>query len=382
MAELISRLSTFPETIFSTMTRLAQERGAVNLGQGFPDDSGPESMLTLACEHIHAGNNQYSPGRGFSELRTAVANDRLRTYGQNFNPNTEVLITVGATEALTASILAFTEPGDEVILIEPYYDSYAAAIALAGGSLVPVSLLPDLRLDTQALEKAITERTRIIIINTPHNPSGMMLNKDELEAIAALAHTHDLLVISDEVYEKFPFGSRTHIPIATLDGMKERTITISSAAKMLNCTGWKTGWALATPEHINAILMVKQYLSFVGTSPVQPAIAHALNTESEWIHSLKDELEDKYTQLSQALREAGLKPLPTEGGYFVLADCGMDAQEFCLGPLLDAGIVGIPVTSFISSDIGQQRFKNIVRFAFCRSRKTIDAAIKNLEKLK
>ncbi|MDO4913465.1 MAG: aminotransferase class I/II-fold pyridoxal phosphate-dependent enzyme [Bifidobacteriaceae bacterium] len=371
MAELISRMTHFPETIFSTMTRLAQERGAINLGQGFPDESGPESMLRRAQEEIARGNNQYAPGRGFTELREAVAADR----GGFYDPETEILITVGATEGIAASILALVEPGQEVIVIEPYYDEYAAIIALAGANMVPVPLDENLRPDIPAIREAITPKTAALIINTPHNPTGIMFSLAELQAIADLAQEADLLVIADEVYEKFGFDGRRHAKIAELAGMKERTVTVSSAAKMLSVTGWKTGWVMATKEHIDAILMVKQYLSFVGVSHVQPAIAAALREEQEWIADLGRRIERRRDILRDALEKAGYPTYGAEGGYFIVADVGQDAEEFCLGELVDKGIVGIPVSAFVSSEVGKTRFSRLVRFALCRPDADIEAAV-------
>ncbi|MDO4910714.1 MAG: aminotransferase class I/II-fold pyridoxal phosphate-dependent enzyme [Corynebacterium sp.] len=352
------------ETIFSTMTRIAQQTGAINLGQGFPNEQGPASMLARAQEEIASGNNQYAPGRGFEVLRQAVAADR----GGFYTPD-EVLITVGATEGLAATILALTSPGDEVILIEPHYDAYAAVIAMAGATMIPVPMTPDFRPDIAAVAAAVGPRTRAILINTPHNPTGIMFTREETEAVAEIARRHNIFVISDEVYEKFPFDGRQHIPIATLPGMKERTITISSAAKMLRCTGWKTGWVMATPELIDAIVEVKQYLTFVGASPFQPAIAQALMEEQAWIGQAAASMQKRRDLLRRALEAAGYPTYGAEGGYFILAECDVDA-------MVDKGIVGIPVSAFVSS--GTTRFDNLVRFALCRSDEDIAKAARIL----
>ncbi|APT84687.1 pyridoxal phosphate-dependent aminotransferase [Corynebacterium aquilae] len=385
MTQLVRRLAGFDETIFATMTALANERGAINLGQGFPDSDGPASMLEEAQRQIAGGNNQYAPGRGFPVLREAIAADRKRTYGQEFDPQSEVLVTVGATEALTAAILALVEPGQEVIVLEPYFDSYEAAVALADAVMVPVALEPHegrFRVDEDLLRDAISSKTRMIVMNTPHNPTGTMFDDRDLSIISRLAVDHDLLVLSDEVYEKLPFDGRTHTPIAMLPGMRQRTITVSSAAKCFNATGWKTGWALAQPELIDAIVVAKQYLSFVGVSPLQPAVAKALNEEAEWTAELAVQLQKNRDALSQALRECGFGVCASEGGYYVVADTAPlgfeDAREFCLGPLLDAGVVGIPVSAFAKS-AHADRFRSLVRFAFCKDQDVMQEGIRRLQ---
>ncbi|MEZ2122071.1 MULTISPECIES: aminotransferase class I/II-fold pyridoxal phosphate-dependent enzyme [unclassified Corynebacterium] len=387
MSRLVSRLDHFPETIFATMTNLAVEKGAVNLGQGFPDGDGPRSMLDEAIRQIREGNNQYPPGRGFSGLRAAVAADRERSLGHRLDPNFEVLITVGATEAIAATVLALVEPRSEVIVIEPYYDAYAAAVALAGAKLVPVPLLPDVdsdtgwRLDHRALSSAVSTSTAMIIINTPHNPTGHVFDADDLGIIAELSCRHDLIVLADEVYEKLVYDGRTHTPIAMLPGMRERTVTVSSAAKCLNVTGWKTGWAMSTPEIIDAVTKAKQFLTFVGVGHVQPAVAHALDNEQAWIAGLRDDMQRRRDLLIDGLDRAGFRVKPCAGGYFVIADATplgvTDAAEFCTGALIERGVVGIPVSAFATSG-NTGHLDPLVRFAFCKREHLIRDAVARL----
>lgn len=387
MSRLVSRLDQFPETIFATMTNLAVEKDAVNLGQGFPDEDGPQSMLDEAVRQIRTGNNQYPPGRGFAGLRAAVATDRNESYGHSLDPDTEVLITVGATEAISATVLALVEPGSEVIVIEPYYDAYAAAVALAGAELVPVPLILDSAsdsgwsLDHDALGAAVSSTTSMIIINTPHNPTGHVFGDQDLETIADLARRNDLVVLSDEVYEKLLYDGRRHSPIALLPGMRERTVTVSSAAKCLNVTGWKTGWAMSTPELIDAVTKAKQFLTFVGVGHVQPAVAHALVNERAWIADLRDDMQRRRDLLMDGLDRAGFDVKACAGGYFVIADATpfgvTDAAEFCTGDLIDRGVVGIPVSAFATSG-NAGHLEPLVRFAFCKREELIRDAIARL----
>ncbi|HMR14197.1 MAG TPA: aminotransferase class I/II-fold pyridoxal phosphate-dependent enzyme, partial [Arachnia sp.] len=282
---VVERLREFGGTIFAEMTELALRHGAVNLGQGFPDWDGPARMLEIAREQVAAGNNQYPPGRGIADLRAAIAEDRATRCGQHFDPATEVLVTVGATEAIAAAILGLVEPGREVVLIEPYYDSYAAAVALAGATRVSVPLVRDGRrfvLDIDALRAAVGPKTAMIVVNSPHNPTGTILTDAELRAVAEVAVERDLLVLSDEVYERLTFDA-PHTPLASLPGMAERTVTVSSAAKTFNVTGWKVGWALAPKPLLDGVLAAKQFLTYVGGAPFQPAVAHALRHEQAWV---------------------------------------------------------------------------------------------------
>jgi N-succinyldiaminopimelate aminotransferase len=280
----VSRLRPYTTTVFAEMSALAARIGAVNLGQGFPDEDGPPALLKAAQDAIAEGANQYPPGIGIAPLRQAIAAHRWRHFGVEYDPDTEVLVTVGATEAIAAAVIGLVEPGSEVVLIEPFYDSYSPVVAMAGAHRVAVPLIPDGRgfaLDADALRRAVTPRTRALIVNSPHNPTGMVLSAAELAAIAEIAVAADLLVITDEVYEQLAYPSpkgRPHLPLAGFEGMAERTITISSAAKMFNCTGWKIGWACGPAQLIAGVRAAKQYLSYVGGAPFQPAVALALDT--------------------------------------------------------------------------------------------------------
>ena len=292
----VTRLQPYALTIFAEMSALAARIGAVNLGQGFPDEDGPPAMLKTAENAIAEGVNQYPPGLGIAPLRQAIAAQRKRRYGVDYDPDTEVLVTVGATEAIAATILGLVEPGSEVVLIEPFYDSYAPVVAMAGCHRVTVPVVPDGRgfaLDLDGLRRVVGPRTAALIVNSPHNPTGMVLHDDELTAIAEIAVEHDLLVITDEVYEHLVFDGLQHRPLASFPGMAQRTVTISSAAKMFNCTGWKIGWACGPADLIAGVRAAKQYLSYVGGAPFQPAVAQALNTEDAWVAQLRDSLQAK-----------------------------------------------------------------------------------------
>ena len=291
------RIRSATTTIFAEMSALAGATQSINLGQGFPDTDGPAFMLEEARAAIAGGLNQYPPGRGILPLRQAIAAHSSRTYGLSYDPETEILVTTGATEALAASILAFVNPGDEVIALEPFYDSYAASIELAGGRRVGVGLFgPDFRLDHAELAAAFTSKTKALLINSPHNPTGVVLDREDLAMIADLAVRHDVIVICDEVYEHLRFDNAEHLPLATFPGMRDRTVRISSAGKTFSATGWKIGWALATPQLINEITAVKQFLSYVSGAPFQPAIARALNEGDEWVEKARLDLQDRRDQ--------------------------------------------------------------------------------------
>jgi N-succinyldiaminopimelate aminotransferase len=389
-AMTVSRLQPYATTVFAEMSALAARVGAVNLGQGFPDEDGPPAMLKAAQDAIADGVNQYPPGIGIPALREAVAAQRKRKYDVDYDPATEVLVTVGATEAIAAAVLGLVEPGSEVILIQPFYDSYSPVVAMAGARRVVVPLVPDGRgfaLDIDALRRAVTARTRALMLNSPHNPTGTVLSRAELAAIAEIAAAADLLVITDEVYEHLVFDKHRHIPLAGLDAMAGRTVTISSAAKMFNCTGWKIGWACGPAELIAGVRAAKQYLSYVGGAPFQPAVADALNTEDAWVDALRDSLQDRRDRLSRGLAEIGFDVLDSAGTYFLCADprpLGYDdSTAFCAALPELVGVAAIPMTAFCDPAAGDwDRWNHLVRFTFCKRDDTLDEAIRRLGKLR
>ena len=384
---LVPRLRPFTTTIFAEMSALAVSTGAINLGQGFPDTDGPAAMLQVAREAIAGGHNQYPPGPGIPELRRAIADQRRRDYGQEFDSDREVLVTVGATEAIAAAILALVQPGDEVVLFEPYYDSYPAAVAMAGARAVAVPLRPDsagrFTFDPAELAAAITPATRVLMVNTPHNPTGTVFGTDELAAIAALAVEHDLLVVADEVYEYLTFDGVPHLPLARFDGMADRTVTISSAGKSFSTTGWKIGWACGPAPLIAAVRAAKQFLTYVGGAPFQPAIAHALRHEMGWVAGLRDELQRKRDRLCAGLAAAGFGVCRPQGTYFVMTDIrplgATDGMRFCLELPERAGVVAIPDDVFHDDPADGKPF---VRFAFCKRDEVIDEAVRRLAALR
>ena len=386
----VSRLRPYATTVFAEMSALAARVGAVNLGQGFPDEDGPPAMLKAAQDAIAEGINQYPPGIGIQALREAVAAQRKRTYGIDYDPATEVLVTVGATEAIASAVLGLVEPGSEVILIQPFYDSYSPVVAMAGARRVVAPLVPHGRgfaLDVDALRRAVTPRTRALMLNSPHNPTGTVLGEDELAAIAEIAVEADLLVITDEVYEHLVFDEHRHIPLAGFDGMAERTVTISSAAKMFNCTGWKIGWACGPAELLEGVRAAKQYLSYVGGAPFQPAVAGALNTEDAWVAELRKSLQHRRDRLTRGLTEVGFRVHDSAGTYFVCADprpLGYDdSTAFCAALPEQVGVAAIPLTAFCDPAAEDwTRWNHLVRFTFCKREDTLDEAIRRLGRLR
>ncbi|MEC3975394.1 pyridoxal phosphate-dependent aminotransferase [Amycolatopsis sp. H20-H5] len=382
---LVPRLQPFTSTIFAEMTALAVRHDAVNLGQGFPDTDGPAGMLEAAKNALFGGANQYPPGPGRPELRAAIAKHRLR-YGTEYDPDTEILVTAGATEAIAATLIALTEAGDEVIVIEPYYDSYAAAVAMAGASRSVVGLVEGadgrFALDLDGLRAAVTPRTRAILLNSPHNPTGTVFTQAELAAVAALCVEHDLIAITDEVYEHLVFDDARHIPLATLPGMRERTVSISSAGKTFNCTGWKIGWVCSTPELVSAVKAAKQFITFVSGGPLQPAVAYALNEEMGWAENLRTSLQSKRDRLAEGLAEAGFAVRPTAGTYFVCADVRplgfTDAAELAWELPERVGVAAVPIKVFTDHP---DEWKHLLRFAFCKRNDVIDEAVTRLRKL-
>jgi len=381
---LNSALAGMGTSIFAEMSALAVETGSVNLGQGFPDTDGPAEIARVAADAVLSGlGNQYPPGPGIPELRTAIAAHQKRFYGLDFDPETEVLVTAGATEAIAAAMLALLEPGDEVVALEPYYDSYAACIAMARARRVPVTLrAPLFRPDLDALRDAITSRTRLILLNSPHNPTGMVATPDELAVIAELATEHDLLVVTDEVYEHLVFEG-AHIPIATLPGMRERTVTISSGAKTFSFTGWKVGWVTAAPELVSAVRTAKQFLTFVNGGPFQYAIAAGLALPDAFYADAAASLRRKRDVLAGGLRSAGFEVFVPQGTYFITTDIAAlgesDGLEFCRSLPHRCGVVAVPsVVLYDDRDAGMTQ----VRFAFCKRDEVLAEAADRLSRLR
>ena len=374
------RLAGLGTTIFAEMSARAVATGSINLGQGFPDEDGPREIAQAAAEAIlHGRGNQYPPGPGVPELRAAISAHQKRWYGLSCDPDTEVLVTAGATEAIAAALLALVEPGDEVIAFEPYYDSYAANIAMAGGIRVPVTLrAPSFRPDLDALRAAVSQRTRLILLNTPHNPTGTVFTFDELAEVARLATRHDLLVITDEVYEHLVYDGQHH-PLVQFPGMRERTVSVSSAGKTFSFTGWKIGWVTAAPELVAAVRTAKQFLTYVSGGPFQYAIAEALALPDSYFTGLRDDLRAKRDLMADGLAELGFEVYRPDGTYFVTTDVAglgeTDGVAFCLGLPERAGVVAIPSAVFYDD---KQAGKTQVRFAFCKREEVLREALKRL----
>jgi N-succinyldiaminopimelate aminotransferase len=374
------RLDGLGTSIFAEMSARAVATGAVNLGQGFPDVDGPPEIAEAAAEAVRTGKgNQYPPGPGIPELRSAVAGHQQRFYGLTYDPDTEVLVTAGATEAIAAAMLALLEPGDEVIAFEPYYDSYAANIAMAGAIRVPLTLkAPDFRPDLDRLASLITGKTRLILLNSPHNPTGMVLTRAEAQAIADLAMARDLLVVTDEVYEHLVYD-REHVPLATIDGMRERTVSVSSAGKTFSFTGWKVGWVTGTPELVSAVRTTKQFLTFVSSGPFQYAVAQALALPGVYYEGIAKDLRVKRDLMAGGLKEIGFEVYPPDGTYFITTDVAplgeRDGIEFCLGLPGRAGVVAIPSAVFYDD---KEAGRTQVRFAFCKREEVLQEALSRL----
>jgi N-succinyldiaminopimelate aminotransferase len=362
------------------MSALAVRTGALNLGQGFPDVDGPSSVVEKAVEALRAGRNQYAPGPGVPELRSAVATHQARHYGLDVDPEREVMVTAGATEAIAAAILALVDPGDEVVLLEPFYDSYTACIEMAGGVRRPVTLrAPDFRLDVEALRAAVTERTKLLLLNSPHNPTGAVLTREELDAIAAVAVEHDLVVVTDEVYEHLVYDGRAHVPLCTLPGMWDRTVSISSAGKTFSFTGWKVGWVTGPHDLVSTVMSAKQWLTFTNAAPLQPAVAHALDHEAGFYAELAAELQGKRDLLCEGLSGLDLDVHVPEATYFVTTDVRRygyaDALEFCFALPERAGVVAIPSQVFYDD---QEEGRHKVRWAFCKETSVIEEGVRRL----
>jgi N-succinyldiaminopimelate aminotransferase len=381
---LTAKLQGFGTTIFAEMSALAVATGSVNLGQGFPDTDGPREVLEAAKAAIDGGQNQYPPGPGVPVLRHAIAEHQLRFWGLTYDPDTEVLVTAGCTEAIAAVMLGLCDAGDEVVVLEPTYDSYQACIAMAGAVPKFVTLRPPAYdLDLDAVRKAITAKTRLLLINTPHNPTGKVLSREELQGIADLAIEHDLIVVSDEVYEHLVFDGGRHVSIATLPGMRERTLVLSSGGKTFNTTGWKVGWICAPAPLVTAARTAKQFLTYVASGPFQPAIAAGLRLPDAYFTQLAADLQSKRDRICAGLTDAGFTVYRPSGTYFVTVDIRSlrpdgDGLAFCRELPNLCGVVGIPnVVFYDDKDAG----RHLVRFAFCKRDEVIDDAVARLKGL-
>ncbi|MDH4276500.1 MAG: pyridoxal phosphate-dependent aminotransferase [Acidimicrobiia bacterium] len=379
LPHLNARLQGFGTTIFAEMSALAAKTGAINLGQGFPDTDGPAEVSAAAIEAIGRGENQYPPGPGTADLRHAIAEHQQRFWSMTVDADTEVLVTAGATEAIAATLLALCEVGDEVIVFDPTYDSYAASIAMAGAKIRPVLLSPDPEtgrygFDPAELRAAFSARTRLILLNTPHNPTGKVFTPGELELVAELCREHDVVAVTDEVYEHLVFEG-AHLPLATLPGMAERTVTISSGGKTFSFTGWKIGWAVASPQLINAIRTAKQFLTFVNGAPFQPAIAVGLRLGDDYYDRFVADLRTKRDLLGSLLIDAGFTVLAPEGTYFTTVDISSmgesDGIGFCLGLPERAGVVAVPSQVFYQHPTAG---RTMVRFCFAKRDEVLRAA--------
>lgn len=380
---LVHRMQRFATTIFAEMTALAVKHDAINLGQGFPDSAGPQEVLDAAREAIAAGDNQYAPGLGTPELREAVAHHQGVCYGLDLDPASQVLVSAGATEAMTAAILALCEPGDEVVALEPTYDAYEQATALAGGVLKRVRLHePAYAIDGDELRTAVTDRTKLLIINSPHNPTGHVLTAAERRLIAEVAQPHDVTVLCDDVYEHLTFDGRTHTPIATLPGMFDRTVTISSAGKTFSVTGWKIGWLTGPQPLLQAINTVKQNLTFTNGTPFQHGVAAGLRLPTERFTDICRRFSDGRDRLVPGLEAAGLDVHPTEGSYFVMTDIRPlgfdDGYAFCRMLPERIGVAAIPAQVFYADP---QTARHLVRFTFAKQHDVLDEAARRLATL-
>ncbi|WP_432908384.1 pyridoxal phosphate-dependent aminotransferase [Micromonospora matsumotoense] len=385
---LVARMRAFGTTVFAEMSALAVRTGAVNLGQGFPDTDGPPEMLAAAAEALRSGHNQYPPGPGIPALRAAVAAHQRRFWALDYDPADEIVVTAGATEAVAASILALCEAGDEVICFEPYYDSYAASIALAGAVRRPVTLRPGddgrYAFDPAELRAAFGPKTRLVLLNSPHNPTGKVFTASELALVAELCQVHDVYAVTDEVYEHLVFtdAAAAHLPLAGLPGMRERTLRISSAGKTFSCTGWKVGWVSGPAPLVSAVLRVKQFLTFVNAAPLQPAVAVALALPDAYYTGFRDSLQRQRDLLIGGLTDAGFEVFTPEGTYFVTADItglgGRDGLEFCRSLPERCGVVAVPTQVFYDDVEAGRR---LVRFAFCKRPEVLTEAVTRLRAL-
>jgi aspartate/methionine/tyrosine aminotransferase len=381
---LNARLQPFGTTIFSEMSALAVATGAINLGQGFPDTDGPDEVKRAAIAAIERGDNQYPPGIGVPELRAAIAVHQQRFYGLTFDPDTEVLVTAGATEAIAASLLALCDSGDEVVTFEPYYENTAPDAILAGAELRYVSLRPPTwTFDVDELAAAFTDRTRAIVLTSPHNPTGKVFSLDELAVIARLCQEHDAIAITDEIYEHITYDGRTHIPLATLPGMRERTVTISALSKTYSVTGWRVGWAIASEPLMRGIRPTHDFLTVAAAAPLQIAGITALGLPADYYARIAKEYEERRVAMMGILDELGLEAAAPEGAYYVMADIsslGFGDDVAAARYLVEvAGVASVPGSSFVSR---HEDGEHLLRFAFCKTLATLDEAADRLRRLR
>ena len=380
---LVDRMQGFGTTIFAEMSARAAATGAINLGQGYPDTDGPPEVAGAAIAAIRGGHNQYPPGAGEPVLREAIARHQRHWYGIDLDPETDVLVTAGATEGIAASVLALCEPGDELVMFEPYFDSYAAVTALAGAARRVVTLRPpDYGFSVDALRAAITSRTRVLLLNTPHNPTGKVFTRTELEQIAAICIEHDLIAVTDEVYEHLTFDGREHIPLVTLPGMAQRTVTVSSAGKTLSYTGWKVGWVTGTAALVTAVRTVKQFLTYVNGAPFQPAIALGLDLPDARFAALAADLQARRDRLCAGLRSVGFEVFEPAGTYFATVDIRSVGEEdglaFCRSLPDRCGVAAVPNVVFYDDEAAG---RSLVRFTFCKRPEVLDEALERLRRL-
>ncbi|MFL0713265.1 MAG: aminotransferase class I/II-fold pyridoxal phosphate-dependent enzyme [Microcella pacifica] len=381
-AGLVDEAGTVRSTIFAEISALATEHGAVNLGQGFPDEDAPREVLDAAIEAINAGVNQYPPGRGMPVLRQAIAEHRERFWGDTVDPDTEVIATTGATEGIAVALLSLAGASDEVVTLEPYYDSYAAMIGLSGATHRTIPLRgEDFQPEPAEIDAAIGPRTRVVLLNNPHNPTGSVIRPELLERIVARAAAHDAVIVSDEVYEHLVYDDAPFTPAALIPGARERTLTISSAAKTFRVTGWKIGWMTGPAELIDHVLAVKQFTTYVNGAPFQPAVAVGLGLPDSYFDEQRLSLQNRRDLLSDGLRAAGFRVSPSSGSYFVVADAAplgiSDGAVAARELTLDPGVASIPLQAFAPRSTDPV-VRSSLRFAFCRTEAAIADASERL----
>lgn len=383
MKDTALRIADFKDSIFGVISKLAREHNAVNLGQGFPDFDGPEWLKNVAAQKMHEGHNQYAPFQGTPNLREAVSSYYKSFYGLSYNPESEITITVGATEAIYLVINALINPGDEVVVLEPFYDSYIASTQMAGGTIVPVTLhAPDFTVDKKELEKAITPRTKLLILNNPHNPSGKVWTKEELLEVCDLAIKNDLYVMSDEVYEFLLFDGAKHIPTATLEGMFERTITVSSAGKTFGLTGWKIGWICANEKVSRACRLVHQYVTFAVSTPIQEAVAEGLKKLPDYLPGFVELYKSKRDYFYQEMKQLGFDFKIPKGTYFMMVPISgktsLKDVDFALQLVKERKVATVPPSAFYLKSTEGEKY---LRFCFAKKEETLKQAIQNLKGL-